>query len=71
VCEGKQTGWGGSVAKMTRAQIYAFIADLYDGNPVYASDSAVPHLIPQLEALRAYVARLDPDTLHAVVAAEL
>jgi len=68
--QGKQTDWGGWVARVRPTQIRELLDQFYDGDPTYAPDSE-SHLKGQLERLRAYVEQLDPDTDVALVATEL
>lgn len=59
--DGKQTDWGGWVARINKDQLLAFIDQLYGD---YEQSSS-------LKGLRAYVATLDPEKQCALVAAEL
>jgi hypothetical protein len=68
---GKQTDWGGWVVPASKATIGRFVADLYDDNPHYGADSAVPHLVQRLADLRRYVSTIEDDGRFAIVATEL
>lgn len=59
--DGKQTDWGGFVARVTRAQIIDFMAELAGTGQLRAGLN---------EELMAYVYRLDEHKLYALVAVE-
>ena len=69
--DGKQTDWGGWVARVTKAQIEEFIRDIHDAHPWYQSDSPMPHMKERLDALRGFVATLKDDEKYALIASEL
>ena len=69
--DGKQTDWGGWVARCKKSQIEAIIRDLYEGHPWYEPGSPMPHMEQRLKALKAYVAQLTDDDVYALVATEL
>ena len=66
VYPGKQTDWGGWVAKMTPAQIRAFIAEFYPRPLPPGSTEG-----PELAELLAFVDRLEDGKLYALCAVEL
>jgi hypothetical protein len=70
IYQGKQTDWGGWVARATKAEILSFIEEIYGQDPVYQPESDMPHLRTWLEKLLAYVVDL-PDGEYALVASEL
>jgi hypothetical protein len=68
--EGKQTDWGCWVARVKRAEILAFIQDMYGHQPG-ADDDVLPRQADQsLEEIVRRVRALDPETLYALVAYE-
>ena len=69
--EGKQTDFGGWVAKVRRQHILDLIEELYGRDPWYTDPSKMPHLYMQLRELRAFVHSLDPAAIYALVAWEL
>jgi hypothetical protein len=68
--DGKQTDWGGWVARVTRMEVIELIRDLHVGNGLYTSDTS-PHLKQELRDLLRYVLTLDPEETIALVASEL
>ena len=71
IYDGKQVDWGGFVARATRFEIEKLINELYTDVPLYGPDSSSPHLIKQLEELKAYVRGLSTTQKYALVASEL
>jgi hypothetical protein len=69
--EGGQVDWGSWVAKASRAEILAFMDELYANDPTYSPPTAFPHLLESLEELRGFVKGLDPNETYALVASEL
>ena len=69
---GKQTDWGGWVARLSPSEIEQFIDEIY-GPP--NDDAALfpgsPHLLVDLRDLRQFVKELRRDELYALVATEL
>ena len=70
VYPGEQVDWGAWVARVSKAQIQAFVAELYDGVALDGPNSMLPHLAAQLVELREYVEGLE-DGEYALVASEL
>ena len=69
---GKQTDWGGWVAKATKAQIQEFIKEAYAEDETYERrDPVLGHLYDWMQELLAFVNALDDEKLYALVAAEL
>ena len=62
--------WGAWVARVSKAQLQAFVAEMYDQDPTYKPGSPLPHLSAQLVELREYVDALE-DGEYALVASEL
>lgn len=71
VFSGKQVDWGAWAAKVSKAQILAFIAEIYGGDPTYEDPNNTPHLYEQMQKLQDYLASLAEDRLYALVGAEL
>lgn len=69
--DGKQTDWGGWVARAKKAEIEALICDLHDTHPWYQPGSSMPHMQQRLKELRAFVAGLNDNDTYALVATEL
>ena len=69
--DGKQTDWGGWVARVKKTEIEAIIRDLHDANPWYQPGSPMPHMELRLKELRTYVAGLNDYDTYALVATEL
>jgi hypothetical protein len=69
--DGKQTDWGGWVARCNKSQIEAIIRDLYEGHPWYEPGSTMPHMEQRLKDLKTYVGQLNDDDVYALVTTEL
>jgi hypothetical protein len=69
--EGKQTDWGGYVAKVTKQQIKDLIEEQYRDHGWYKDPSPMPHMLQALQELRRFVDALDDRKQHALVATEL
>jgi hypothetical protein len=69
--EGKQTDWGGYVAKVTKQQIKDLIQEQYGDHDWYKDPSPMPHMLQALQKLRDFVDSLEERKLHALVATEL
>jgi hypothetical protein len=67
---GRQTDWSGWVVPASKAEIEAFVDDLYSGNPVYSDGSLLPHLAEQLIELREFISGMEDDGQYALVATE-
>jgi hypothetical protein len=68
---GKQTDWGGHVAKVTKQQIKDLIEEQYGDREWYKHPSPMPHMLQDLEELRAFVDSLQERKLYAFVTTEL
>jgi hypothetical protein len=68
---GKQTDWGGHVAKITKRQIKDLIEEQYSDRAWYKDPSPMPHMLQALQELRSFVDSLDERKLHALIATEL
>ncbi len=68
---GKQTDWGGYVAKVTKQQIKDLIEEQYGDHEWYKDPSPMPHMLQALQKLRNFVDSLDERKLHALVTTEL
>jgi len=68
---GKQTDFGGHVAKVTKQQIIDFIQEQYGDHDWYRSSGPMPHMYERLQELRRFVDTLDESKQHALVATEL
>lgn len=69
--DGKQTDFGGFVARVTKQQIEDFIAVQYSNHDWYMPSGPMRHMYEQFEELRQFVANLDADKKYALVAEEL
>ena len=69
--EGKQTDWGGYVAKVTKKQIKDLIKEQYGDDDCHKDPTPMPHMVQALQELRDFVDSLDEQKLHALVATEL
>lgn len=69
--DGKQTDWGGWVARVKQSQIETFIRDLYEGHTWYESGSPMPHMEQSFKDLKAYIGQLNDNDIYALVATEL
>jgi len=69
--DGKQTDFGGYVAKVTKQQIIQFIHEQYTNHDWYRSSGPMPHMYERLQELRRFVDTLDDRKQHALVATEL
>jgi hypothetical protein len=70
--KGRQTDWGGWVAPASKAQIEAFMADLYFPRPSLENLKRLfPHVTDPLDELVAFVSDMDDDGQFALVATEL
>jgi hypothetical protein len=68
---GKQTDWGGHVAKVSKQQIKDLIEEQYSDRALYKDPSPIPHMLQALEELRDFVDSLEERKLHALVTTEL
>jgi hypothetical protein len=69
---GKQTEWGGSVARARKAEIRAFIDESYSGSTLYAQPTPLEaDLVEQMRQLLAFVDSLDDHKQYALVAVEI
>jgi hypothetical protein len=71
VYDGKQTDWGGHVARVTKQQIRDLIQDHYGKNEWYKDPSPMPHMLEALNEVRKFVESLDDNNLYALVTTEL
>lgn len=71
IYDGKQTDWGGHVARVTKQQIQDLIEDHYGKNQWYIDPSPMPHMLGALNEVRAFVDSLDDKKLYALVTTEL
>jgi hypothetical protein len=65
--EGKQTDWGGWVAKVTKQQLLEFMTDIY-GAPEQTTLNNAAH---PLHELQQFIERLEDGGQYALVATEL
>src|SRR5207237_9627937 len=68
VYDGKQTDWGGYVAKVTKQQIKDLIEEKYCDHEWYKDPSPMPHMLQALQKLRSFVDSLNDRKLNALVA---
>ena len=68
--DGRQTDWGGWVAKVRPSQVLDLLTECYGDDPDFGPDSELPHLRDQLNVLVEYVRQLEPNRDVALVAAE-
>lgn len=70
IYNGKQTDWGGWVARVTKKQIMELLDELYPPE-WYRAQEHFPWILQQMEELKRFVESLDPSKEYALVAAEL
>ena len=69
--EGKQTDFGGFVAKVRKKDIEALLVEWY-GDKAWVKDPAIsPALVEELETLETFVSNLDEDIVYGLVGTEL
>lgn len=69
--EGKQTDFGGFVAKVKKKDIQELLAEWYSEKSWVKESEVSPDLNKQLETLRKFVSNLDDNTVYGLVGTEL
>ena len=69
--EGRQTDFGGWVARVTRHQLLDLLEEWYGRDPWYTDPAKMPHQYEQLQKVRAFILSLDPNATYGLVAWEL
>ena len=69
--EGRQTDFGGFVAKVKKKDIEELLTEWYVDKAWFKDPAQSPALNQELETLKRFVASLDEDTIYGLVGTEL